>query len=428
MKMKKMLVISEYFAPMNRIAAIRFTKLVKYISRLQLYDITVITKKSKEPISDPILRDDRMEFEKTCKIIEVDTEDSMLPTFDLTKYTGEKLNYLSLLNNISMGITFQNKGWEALVRQKKTKFDIVISTFGDYGGLFLGEKLKKQNPKSIWIADFRDAIIGTSFPAIIQKIALNYSNRISKKADLITLVTPMDDKQVVVKNKSKKIILTNGYDLEDLKYLNKSQQDGFFHIVYTGSIYENDDFDAFFNALSDLGHEKSIDLSDLKIDYAGKQFKVFSDYARKYNLVEHLENHGYLNRTESLNLQNKANILLVAIWNTKDSRNIVTGKVYEYLMMNKSILSLVSGDRGNSLLKRLINKCNAGFCYEEANKQNDYNLMKEYLLQQYTSLFLKEADFGGIQSVKNKNISQFDYKNIAQKLVNILESIKSEDI
>ena len=46
MKKKEVLVISEYFAPLNSIASIRFTKILKYLSKTKKYHFTVISRKS----------------------------------------------------------------------------------------------------------------------------------------------------------------------------------------------------------------------------------------------------------------------------------------------------------------------------------------------------------------------------------------------
>jgi len=57
--LKKIIIISECFAPNNKIAAIRTTKLAKYFKLKQNYNITVISRALRnDEIVDPILSED----------------------------------------------------------------------------------------------------------------------------------------------------------------------------------------------------------------------------------------------------------------------------------------------------------------------------------------------------------------------------------
>ena len=61
---------------------------------------------------------------------------------------------------------------------------------------------------------------------------------------------------------------------------------------------------------------------------------------------------------------------------------IVTGKLPEYMMMGKPIISIVSGELPWSTVKSMTDQCRLGFCFEEA-VEADYEALKDYIAMQY---------------------------------------------
>lgn len=418
--MKKIAIITEYFAPMNMMAANRFTKIAKYLSRNDKYEVVIITKKHIEPIKDIVLQEDRKEIERKCKIIEVDPESVLVSLIQkLKEQMGHRnQNFLTFLATWIKSRNFKKKAWKEI--KKKYNYDVIITTYGEYGSHLLGEIIKKHNKDVYWIADFRDSLIWPGMPKILNRFCMNFSYRITSKANITTLVAPMNRKQIKIHPKTKKLIITNGYDKEDKRHLKAMSSDNKFHMVYTGTIYKGlSDFSLLFYALLELHNEKNLNLNNVIIDYAGKQSKLFTESADRYGISKIVKNHGYVNRLESMNLQYNSNVLLLSSWNNKNSIGIVTGKVYEYLMMYKPILCIVSGDKSNSALKRIISKANVGFCYEEASKQEDYAKLKSFILKQYLIYKKNRKDVNN--SINYNYINKFDYINITRKLINIID-------
>lgn len=51
-----------------------------------------------------------------------------------------------------------------------------------------------------------------------------------------------------------------------------------------------------------------------------------------------VEDHGLVSREESIALQRGADVLLMASWHKAAQRGILTGKLFEYMMMEKPIV------------------------------------------------------------------------------------------
>ena len=92
-----------------------------------------------------------------------------------------------------------------------------------------------------------------------------------------------------------------------------------------------------------------------------------------------MEDHGWVSREESIRLQRSANLLLLASWNTAALKGVLTGKLFEYLMMDKPIVCCVGGELPDSGVKQILTQTGMGFCCEEAAGEADEQALKEYL-------------------------------------------------
>ena len=98
---------------------------------------------------------------------------------------------------------------------------------------------------------------------------------------------------------------------------------------------------------------------------------LMKQYAATCGLEECVEDHGQVSRSASIRLQKEADVLLLASWNTAGQRGILTGKMFEYMMMDKPILCCMSGDVPNSAVKKVMEETGIGCCREEAAAQVD---------------------------------------------------------
>ncbi len=437
---KEILVISEYFAPQNSIASIRFTKVLKYLSRKNKYHFVVITRKF-EGNPDPMLQNELREMGPSVSSYSIDILDNIVDKIrnrkrkiKLSKETPiassstnaikfkpyraststERLYKLvNTLKYIYNEMLFARRGI-ALINSLDIRFDCIVSSYGDAGSHLLALKYLKKFPDIRWIADYRDPAITYYRPPIFNPFFDSILNKSIKKAHAITGVNKISMGKCA--NTTKSFVIINGFDSEDREEarkgsirLNKEK----FHICYTGRIYGGkSDARILFKAIHSLGQSGEILLSDFQIDYAGSNFDLLYHQAAEFDLTGLLVNHGYVQRRDSMAIQNQSQILLVLSWNDDDEEDVLTGKFMEYLLSERNILAIVKGNKLDCSIYRIINASNSGFCYEEARGDSEYKNFKRYILELY-QMFKEngEVTYRGNPDV----LKQFDYKNIADE-------------
>jgi hypothetical protein len=431
--MKKILIVSYLFAPENAIGAIRPTKIAKFLSK-KAYDITVITSSNKLK-HDSLLEKD---LSKINKIIELDHSETYTKKFikknsetvitkdsHSTKSTNRKNNKIKFQelrffkrNSLLFisALDFYNQ-CKKLISNREidiNDYDYVFTTFGPVSSILIGLWLKKRYPKLIWINDFRDPMVVNDTPFIFKNIYKWLQKKSCEKANYIVSISNGCLKQICGdKFREKTFVMTNGYDNDDLDKSVGINDSGKFSFVYAGSLYEGKrDLSPLFNVLRELVNNESINLNDIEFNYAGSDFKVLEQQAVKYELHSILVNHGVLPREKSIQLQISSKFLVLSTWNSDVEEGVLTGKFFEYMLMNKPIIGLINGNKSESETKIIINKANIGISYEQANHVNDYFQLKNYILNQYTNFKVNNSS----EYHPNKNvIEEYNYMNIVDK-------------
>lgn len=440
--MKKVLIISEFFAPQNTVGAIRLTKIAKYLHRFHNCEITVITRNKNFEIIDSLLVSDAEIIKSFIKV----SEGSILSNINNTlgkrrrlkdKNSGSiskdtetiqsKFNFkqklflymrfcLNLLNNLSYSLQACKK-----LKGSYHDYDVIISSYGPYSSHYIGRYLKKKNPLAFWIADFRDAVFSPETPFGFRYFSKSFAKRICKHADAITAVSKGTIDSLFIQKCNKSHIITNGYDKDDLSttLLSKDKKKKL-KFVYVGNLYSGKrDLSVVFKAVRELVNGNLIELNKIEFIYAGNSGEVFNSQIKQYGLIDCAVIHESVPREKSIEIQLNSDILLLSSWNETGSTGIITGKFLEYMMMDKPIVCSVSGNLPNSTLKQMISEAEIGICYEEANDELDYQLLKKFIYQKYAE-FINEENLKF--NPNHKYIEGFDYKNITNQFNNLFEN------
>ena len=115
----------------------------------------------------------------------------------------------------------------------------------------------------------------------------------------------------------------------------------------------------------------------------------------------------------ALSAVQSADLLLLASAHMKTQRGILTGKLFEYMMMDKPIICCMSGDLPNSGVKQVLEETGMGFCCEEAAGAAD----EEALYQYVRALILRWRN--GEEMLREKNqqaVDAYAYPNLAAEL------------
>jgi glycosyltransferase involved in cell wall biosynthesis len=441
---KKILFISTAFSPENAVGAIRTTKLVKYLVRSG-YEVTVISAE----LHNSSKIDNSLESIELEKIKRITVPQSKL----FNKFFLNKRNQIIKENSASelmsaknnsiksriksqiyiyiqfMYSIFRNLDWSSnvMIQLKHNvdfaSFDCIISSYPSLGSHWTSMKISRRyNIK--WIAEFRDPLNyeanSNRFITFLNKII---QNKIVKNANVVTYIS----KEMISKLKQtektsidKFYHIPNAFDSDDFEFIEqKSIHNNKLILSYVGSLYGGKrDLSVVFQTIRTLIDSEIFNKDNFQFIYAGKEIDVINSQAKNYGLVDIILNKGYISRKESIKIQDSSDIIVVATWNTNKDQGIVTGKLFECMLTNKVILGLVSGNLPNSEFKEIIREVNGGFVLEFSSPtyEKDKENLKLFIIDRVE----EKLRLGKISSTYNSNIINYNYKNIIEKYIDLI--------
>lgn len=398
--MKRILIASPYFAPENSVAAIRFTKIAKYLSKMG-YDITIICSQMDAHMTiDKTLEKDLNRLKKITRInypnllyYKIKGKFGVEKPKDIHKNAAVPSEKVKPSNKNKNKLVWAyvhfcsyilGKKYIKNIKKVNEKFDVVITTFSPISAHMLGSYMKKKGLCSVWIADFRDPITLLGEKSAVDYLVQRYMVKLVDKADYITTVSNgcaskliCEAKEFEKNIKDKIRVISNGYDSDDRKDLIDIKTDEENLVFsYCGSFYQiggtvKNDISPLFLSLKDLVDQGKINSSKIRIKYAGRDAALFNSFAMKFDMQGVVEYCGRISRDESLCLQRSSDVVIVPIWNNKNENGIISGKFFETLLVQRNALIIVTGDQAGSELSHLVNQMNCGFVYEEINGNQD---------------------------------------------------------
>lgn len=448
---KKILLICNYFAPDNTIAAVRTSKLAKYLKQ-NGYEIQVIAEKKNAATEDEILKKDtegievcyayQSKFYKTFykkyqEIIQPYKQkrfNNLENRYRINPKTGNmefypfetaypflgSLDYVvGLIKQYDLFLDIKK------VLRKCNDFDCVITSYGDAFSLFAGRYFHKYHKETPWIFDIRDAVYRYKFtPCYVSWIAKLYEKQIWKNADCILGVSKGICRRVPSKYRKKVHCLTNGYDISDRDRLSMVRLDTPKLIfTYTGSMYGGiQDLSVLFQAVREAVSRGEIDEDGLEFHYAGNDlaYEIFKSQAQKYELGKNCVTHGKLSHKEALALQQQSDVLIVASYDYQNNQGgVITGKALEYMSAQRPIVAIIMGDIEQSELADIIRRTKLGIAYEDAHKE-DYDKLYAYICRLYKEF----AETGEIEhNPDKKELRKYDYRNLCKRFIKIMNQI-----
>lgn len=466
---KKILIISEFIAPVQSIASIRWTKYAKYLAKQCGCEITVLTNKKcfdksradMRPYQyDSTLAGDTAWFNveyipltlaqrlsnmlfsagysvlhrmQSSSITNASQDvDRLKNPVKPSKIIGRNLACNPMVFLTSHDIP--DKMYEfvdqlcgrALISAGKhiklnfAEFDYVISSYSPRWTHDLALEIKKKNDGMIWVADFRDPLFYSKRTNTLKRRKL--TKRYVNNADIVLAVSRGCADNLLLNDSIARLIAYNGFDPDDIDDIELSSSDRF-TLVYTGTLHsEKDakrDLAPLYRAIDELISEGTINPKRILCIYAGGSSHLFQKYISSFPQIPFLDK-GLLPRGEALQLQQRASALVVANWNTQLTKGVLSGKVFEYLGKQIPLIGLVSGNVPYSALRALIKECEAGCCYEEADPIT-YSEMKNYIASLYCAW---EKTGSTSRSERSLTLSsRYAYPALAQKLYDALECV-----
>lgn len=435
--MKKVLIVAYYFPPSGGPGVQRVLKNVKYLTQFGWEPIVLTVENGQFPAIDESLFKEIPEGTKVYRT-------KIFEPYDLyRKFTGKGKNVALDVNNIKkddqkrsftesiaefIRATFfipdARIGWkkyavkEGLEIINKEGINAIYSSSPPYTCSLIVRELKRKS-KLPWIAGLRDP--WTDFlttpkrwflPKAIDK---SMERSVFNEANYVECAWEGIKKDALEKypilDAEKFIHIPNGYDSADFPEVELNKND-IFTITYTGSMYGRRNPLALFNAIEELIEEGKIEKEKFKFRFIGRFGAEIEEMIENTSFKEQIEVIGYMPHGESIAMLMKSDVLLLIVDEAKESKEIVPGKVYEYLGVMKAILAIAPQ---KSAIAKLIRETNSGLIAHQDEKDK----IKSNFIEFYNNFY---NSFELIKINKNK-VEKYERKNSAKQLSELLNEI-----
>ncbi|SDH24398.1 Glycosyl transferases group 1 [Flavobacterium omnivorum] len=426
---KKILIITYYWPPAGGPGVQRWLKFVKYLPDFGVQPIVYIPENPTYPIIDENLVQEVSE--KAIILKQKIFEPYQLASF-LSKNKTKKMNsgiipnqkkqsflditFLWIRGNLFIpdARVFWVKPSVAFLEQYiiENNIDTIITSGPPHSLHLIGLELKqKLNLK--WFADFRDpwTTIGyhkslrlSSFAAKKHK-ALEH--QVLNTADTI-IVTSKTTKTEFEAITCKPIaVITNGYDTEQVE---NQTLDAKFSLAHIGSFLSERNPLILWESLFELTQKIPDFKLHLEIKLIGAVSQEVLETISQFRLNPYLNNMGYVSHAEAIAHQRKSQVLLLIEIDSEDTKSIIPGKLFEYMVSNRPIIAIGPKD---SDFAEIISNTNTGVFLKYSEKMK----LKSVILEFYNQFLEGKLQSNGV------GLQHYSRKNLTKQLVSLLNKM-----
>lgn len=426
MEQKKLLIITYYWPPAGGPGVQRWLKFVKYLPDFNVQPIVYIPENPTYPIVDEGLMSevsDKAIILKN-KIFEPYQLAGFLSKKETKKISSgiipaaKKQSFVEKIMLWIRGNLFipdARKFWvnPSVHYLKKyiqeNNIDTIVTSGPPHSLHLIGLKLKNELGVK-WFADFRDpwTTIGyhkaLKLSSFADKKHKALEHQVLNTADTI-IVTSKTTKTEFQAITSKPIeVITNGYDIENVP---KQTLDEKFTMAHIGSFLSDRNPKILWESLQELISENELFKTHFQLKLMGKVSQEVLDSISKFRLDSHLHNLGYVSHSEAVKHQRTSQVLLLIEIDSEDTKSIIPGKLFEYMVSERPIIAIGPKD---SDFAEIITATNTGafFIYDE----------KERLKKTISTNF--ELYLNHNLKVYPVGLQQYSRKSLTEKLAKLI--------
>jgi glycosyltransferase involved in cell wall biosynthesis len=426
MEQKKLLIITYYFPPAGGPGVQRWLKFVKYLPEFNVQPIVYVPENPTYPIVDEALVSeisDKVIVLKN-KILEPYQLASVFSKNKTKKISSgifppkKKQSFLDKLFLWVRGNVFIPDARVLWVKPsvsylekyiKENNIDTIVTSGPPHSLHLIGLELKQKLGVK-WFADFRDpwTTIGYHKSLLLSSYAAKKHKELEYKvlntADTI-IVTSKTTKTEFQAITNKPIsVITNGYDVENVE---KQTLDKKFTLAHIGSFLSERNPQLLWETLVELLTEIPSLKNDLEIKLIGAVSQEVLDAIAEFKLGDYLNLLGYVSHHEAIAHQKKSQVLLLIEINSEDTKSIIPGKLFEYMVSNRPIIAI--GPQGSDFAD-IIKETNTGVFFDYSEKTK----LKSVILDFYNQFLEGKLQANGV------GLQQYSRKNLTKQLVQLI--------
>lgn len=262
---------------------------------------------------------------------------------------------------------------------RSRRIDTIITTGPPHSLHLIGQELKSRKGLH-WIADFRDPWTSIGYHkklklgARAKRIHATLEQKVLDGADRVIVTSYATGNEFKGKTKTPIHLITNGYDAERIP--DNRPLDDEFTVSHIGSLLAGRSPKLLWKVLADLVADLPHFKNDLKLQFAGVVSAELKQHLKTYKLTKYAEFHGYVDHDKAMGLQASSQVLLLLEIDSKETKGIIPGKLFEYLAVRRPILGI--GPKAWDVV-RILKETGAGEAYTHQAEVE----LKEVLLSYY---------------------------------------------
>lgn len=384
MNKKKVLIILYYWPPAGGPGVQRWLKFVKYLSEFGIEPIVYCPKNPNYPILDESLIG---EIPKNITVLKQAINEPYVLARLFSKTSSKKISSgvipkAKKQSSIEKAMLYvrgnyfipdARKNWiEPSVKFlfdyiKTHKIETIITTGPPHSLHLIGLQLKEKT-KVKWLADFRDPWTTIGYHKALKLTEaskakhLELELKVLSTADEIIVTSNHTKNEFKTKTKQPISVITNGYDSHSVRVEGK---DILFTLSHIGSLLSERNPEILWEALSELIQDNENFSKAFKLQLIGVVSDDVIESIYQKGLKNHVDIVGYVSHDDALKFQMKSQLLLLIEIDSEDTKAIIAGKVFEYLVSETPILAIGPKD---SDVEHIIKSTNTGMYFNYKQK------------------------------------------------------------
>ncbi|QDV51240.1 glycosyltransferase family protein [Gimesia fumaroli] len=441
---KRLLLVSYHFPPVGGAGVQRPVKFVKYLRRFG-WDVSVLMAANPSvPVFDNSLLVDIPEETHLEKARTWEPNYTLKKNMGNQNHTGQSSS--SLLAPIKSSCRKLVKAGAGLILQPDAQIlwypnalkagkkllnnlqhDAILATAPPYSNLILASKLKQKFHLPL-IADFRDEwdlsskyLENHQQDAISNLIQTRLQRSVMRHSDAIVATTQASTQRLLDRAHQFGTDVTgrciyNGFDRDDFEFLDEAGQQSQkhncqkrFRIVYTGTLWNLTTVEPLVKAIESLHQESPNLLSRLELQFIGRKTPEQLALLERINQTKStLITEDYCSHHEALKKMAAADALCLLLSDVEGADRVAPAKLFEYLAINREILSITPTGETANILKDFWPTGN----FQAHDTAGMVNWLKGRLLGNSST---------GI--INSENINQFNREHQAGQLADLLNQL-----
>ncbi len=418
---KKVLIVTYYWPPAGGPGVQRWLYFAKYLLEFEIQPVVFVPKNPDYPIGDSSLE---KEISEQIEIIRYPILEpyalakrfSKKSTEDMSKGVFPKSENQSLLQKGLLWVRGNCFVPDARVLWVKpatlflkkyiqeNHIGTVITTGPPHSVHLIGLGLKKSLGVK-WMADFRDPWTSIGYHSKLKlnraavKKHLKLEQQVLDTCDVVLTTSKGTQEHFLEKTNNTVKVVTNGYEpaeknvpvILDLK----------FTISHIGSLLSDRNPKILWEVLGELVREEKKFANQFKLQLAGVVSEEVLKAIDENGLTPYLDNKGYVDHSEALEMQKSSQLLLLIEIDSEETKQIIPGKLFEYLKANRPILGLAP--KGSEVAS-IIETSGSGVVFNYDQKEDvKTHLYNSFRL--FEKSLLKVSNTSGIEKYTRRSLT-----------------------